>query len=366
MNSLRILMLGASLDQNGGIATLEKLILKHTPSNIEIQHVTSHDEGSILHRVIVFTKALLALLWRLLRRDVDLVHIHLSDGGSLLRKAMLTLLASLFRIPVLMHANGAEFHFTYASLPKGAQQCLSSIFRQCRGFIAVTQLWKDYYITNLGLNEEQVFVLPNPAELPAQVPNRTGVTKIKLIFCGRIGQRKGAFDLIRAFAQLPDELKQNSQLILAGDGEIEEGQQLAITLNVQNSITFLGWVNAETRDALLTEADVFILPSYNEGLPLALIEAMGWGLPVITTPVSGIPELVTSTENGLLVEPGDIQQLSEAMQALIKDEALRLALGSAARKTVAPLDVKNFFCRLTEIYRLVVAKRYSSSAQATL
>jgi glycosyltransferase involved in cell wall biosynthesis len=354
MSQLKIVMLGASLEQNGGIATVEKLILKHASPDLEIQHVTSHDEGSIIHRITVFGRALGALLWRLLRQKPALVYIHLSDGGSLLRKAILTLFAFVFRKPVLMHAHGAEFQKTFFRLPKWGRQLLSGIFRQCDGFIVLSKTWKDFYTLNLGLKAEKVIVLPNPTELPAEVPHRTNSPQVRLVFFGRIGERKGAFDLIRAFANLPAQLKNRSQLILAGDGELEQGRKLVESLNLTDTVTFRGWIDTQQRDALLAKGDVFVLPSYNEGLPMALLEAMGWGLPAITTPVGGIPELVISNQNGLLVNPGDIQQLSEAMQSLIENETLRLSLGNAARQTVACFDVKTYCCRLAGIYRSVL------------
>jgi len=339
---LKVVMVGASLTQNGGIATVEKLILKHSPPEIQIQHITSHDEGSIIHRGIVFGRALGVLLWKLLRKKNDLVHIHLSDGGSALRKAFLTLSASIFHKPVVMHAHGAEFHSTYFSLPLWAQQWLSGIFRRCDGFIVLSKTWQEFYVLNLGLNTKQVFILPNPTELPEQVPHRTNASKINLVFFGRIGQRKGAFDLIKAFAKLPADQKDRSYLILAGDGELEQGRNLVENLNLTEHVTFLGWIDAKQRDMLLAKADVFVLPSYNEGLPS------------ITTPVGGIPELVSSSKNGLLVTPGDIQHLSEAMQSLISNESLRLSLGSAARETVAPFDIKTYCCRLSNIYQSIL------------
>jgi glycosyltransferase involved in cell wall biosynthesis len=354
MKKMRIIMLGASLTQNGGIATVEKLILKHASPDIHIEHITSHDEGSITHRLLIFGRAVGALLWKLLRGETDLLHIHLSDGGSALRKAILTLIAFMFRKPVLMHAHGAEFHLTYFGLPKWAQQGLSGIFRRCNGFIVLSKTWQEFYVLNLGLNTKQVFILPNPTELPEQVPHRTNASKINLVFFGRIGQRKGAFDLIKAFAKLPADQKDRSYLILAGDGELEQGRDLVENLNLTEHVTFLGWIDAKQRDMLLAKADVFVLPSYNEGLPMALLEAMGWGLPSITTPVGGIPELVSSSKNGLLVTPGDIQQLSEAMQSLISNESLRLSLGSAARETVAPFDIKTYCCRLSNIYQSIL------------
>lgn len=355
--NMKIVMIGSSLEQNGGIATFEKLVLKYAPAHIDIQHITSHDEGSITHRIIIFGQALVRFIWRLISQKTDIVYLQLSERGNLLRKSIIALIAFIFRKPVLMHAHGAEFHITYSRLPEWAKQCLSNILRRCSGLIVLSNTWKDYYVTNLGLNPQKVFVLPNPTELPDEIPQRLNVNKITLLFCGRIGQRKGTFDLIEAFANLPHELKNCAELIIAGDGDIEKGRSLVGSLNLTEHITFLGWVNSEQRDKLLTKADVFILPSYNEGLPMAILEAMSWGLPVISTPVGGIPELVIPNKNGLLVEPGDIQQLSIAMQALITNEELRLKMGRTARESVIPFDIKNYLNSLLEVYRSVLSHK---------
>lgn len=347
-------MVGSSLDQNGGIASVEKLLVKHAPTEIEIQHITSFDDGSIIYKLILFTTALGKLLWGLVSQKTDIVYLHFSERGSLLRKSILAVIAFLFRKPVVMHAHGAEFHLNYSQLPQWVQQLVSQIFRRCYGLIVLSNSWKDFYVQNLGLNPQQVFVLPNPTELPLEIPQRQNVNKVTLLFCGRVGQRKGTFDLIKAFANLPAEEKNCAKLMIAGDGDIEQGRNLVESLNIAEHITFLGWVNSEQRDKLLARADVFILPSYNEGLPMAILEAMSWGLPVITTPVGGIPELVIPNENGLLVTPGDIQQLSAAMQSLIINEQLRLTLGRTARKSVIPFDVKNYLNSLVDVYRSVL------------
>ncbi|MDY6900049.1 MAG: glycosyltransferase family 4 protein [Cyanobacteriota bacterium] len=363
MSKLNILMLGASLKQNGGIATVEKLMLKHAAEDVRFQHITSHDEGTVLHRIKVFIKAFVVLLWNLITSKADIVHVHISDGGSLVRKAIIAMIAFLFNKPVLIHAHGAEFHLTYSKLPKWGQLFFGKIFRSCDGFIVLSKTWEEYYINNLGLNKEKVIVLPNPTELPVQVPDRADTSSIKIGFFGRVGSRKGTFDLIKAFADIPDAFKQKSELIIAGDGDIEEAQRLAQRLNLENRIQFLGWIDSQTRDKLLADIDLFVLPSYNEGLPMALLEAMGWGLPVIVTPVGGIPELITSTENGLLVNPGDVQKLSEAMQKLIGNESLRFSLGNAARETVTPFDIKTYCSQVDEIYRSVIGSKSKKSLE---
>ena len=357
MNQLNILMLGPNLEQNGGIATLEKLIIKYSLPHIKIQHITTHDEGSIAYRVIVFAKALATFLWKLSSQKIDVVHIHISDGGSTFRKAICCVVAFIFDKPVLMHTNGAEFHLRYPKLPQRVQQVLNKMFQRCQGFIVLSESWQDYYVLNLGLNPKQVIILPNPSELATELPDRKNRTQISFVCCGRVGQRKGTFDLIKTFANLSAHQRKCTRLILAGDGEIEKAQQLAASFNVADKVTFLGWINSEKRDEVLSQADVFILPSYNEGLPLAILEAMGWGLPVISTPVGGISELVISNQNGLLVTPGNIQQLSEAMELLIGNETLRLSLGSAARKTVEPFDIKNYSILLADIYHSLILRR---------
>jgi glycosyltransferase involved in cell wall biosynthesis len=336
------------------MATVQNLILKSTVFGVNSQHVCTHDEGSLAHRGKIFVWAITIFVTKLLSRKVDLVHIHLSERGSVLRKILLTLLAFAFRRPVLIHTHGAEFQPFFMQLPGWGKSVLILIFRHCDGFIVLSKSWQDFYIYQLYLRPERVFILPNAVELPTQVPSRTANTYINLVFCGRVGYRKGAFDLIQALALLPSDLSACIKLMMAGDGDLEQGQQLADHLKVSHHITFLGWVSARQRDQLLANADIFVLPSYNEGLPMAILEAMAWGIPVITTPVGGIPEVVTPSHNGLLVQPGDIQQLSEAMHLLIKDKALRLSLGKNARKTVESFDARTYGDRLAHIYNVVL------------
>ncbi len=355
MNSLQIIMLGPSLDVKGGISTAEKLILQHAPPEVKFHHISTLEEGTVAHKVVVFGQAIGELLWSLLREDVKLVHIHFASRGSTLRKAILTLLVWMFRKPIILHANGAEFHLFYSEeLPQWGRRLLSWVLRRCASFIAVSDSWKNFYTTSLGLKAEKVFVLPNPVKLPSRIPPRTDSNKVNFLFLGRIGHRKGAFDLIKAFAQLPADCRIRASLTMAGDGEVEQARNLVKSLNLMNQIAILSWVDSEQRDALLAKADVFILPSYNEGLSLALLEAMGWGLPVITTPVGGTPELVTPNQDGLLVNPGKVEQLSEAMQFLIENEDMRLSIGANARKCVEPLDIKKYWVALLEVYRSTV------------
>ncbi|MGF1938171.1 MAG: glycosyltransferase family 4 protein [Nostoc sp. ChiQUE02] len=351
--TIKIILLGPSLLQQGGISNYEKLFLDYAPSEVQICHIITHEEGATAIKIMVFLKAIWKFLWMLLREEVDIVQLEISQRGSVFRQAIMTFLAWVFHKPIIIHAHGSQFHVFYAELARWIQQLLSWIFCKCQRLIVLSESWKTFYIENLGLKPEQVVVFYNPVKVPDEVPERSVSQKVNLLFLGRIGQRKGAFDLIKAFSLLPIEYKTRANLIMAGDGDIEQAGNLIKTLNLENYIKLPGWIGPDERDILLTQADVFVLPSYNEGLPLAMLEAMAWELPVIVTPVGGITEIVTQSENGLIVNPGHIEQLSDAVKYLIENKAVRLSLGAKARTSVFPLDIKKHWVHFMDLYRLV-------------
>ena len=348
-----ILMIGASLKQRGGIASVENVILKCSLRDIKIKHITSHDEGSILYRIAVFLRAFILLLISLSIDSIDIVHLHISERGSTLRKIILAVICFLFRKPVFLHTHGAEFHQFYKNLNEYSRKIVSLVFRQCHYIIVLSNKLKVYYVKELGLIDQRVVVLYNPVVLPASFPDRYGHTKTTFLFIGRIGYRKGAFDLIKAFKKLTKEERKQAEIILAGDGETEYAEILIKRLYLTDKVKLMGWIDKEKRDKLLAKSDVFILPSYNEGMPMALLEAMGWGLPVITTPVGGIPDFVFSNKNGLLICPGNIDQIKETMKTLIRDKGLRTKLGNAARITVKRFDAFTYCQSLGGLYHSI-------------
>jgi glycosyltransferase involved in cell wall biosynthesis len=148
-----------------------------------------------------------------------------------------------------------------------------------------------------------------------------------LLFLGQLGRRKGTSDLFHALAQVDADWR----LVLAGDGEIREMQELAARLSLSPRCRFTGWVGRDAVGVLLDQAEVLVLPSHAEGLPLAVLEAMARGLAIVTTPVGALPEVVQPWLSGVLVQPGDVAALAESLERLIADDRLRWRLGAAAR-----------------------------------
>jgi glycosyltransferase involved in cell wall biosynthesis len=140
--------------------------------------------------------------------------------------------------------------------------------------------------------------------------------------------------------------------VIAGNGAVEVSRGRAIALGIANRVQIPGWVDAQAVSGLLATADIFVLPSHNEGLPVAILEAMGAGLPVVTTPVGAIPELVIDGETGILAPPGSSSALADALARLVNDPKLRSRLGSNGRNRVEThFRIEVVADRFVSIYR---------------
>ncbi len=356
MEGATILQVGPALSVRGGVASVERLIIDRLPSTFAVRHVATMEEGSLWRKLRTFGKAVMQLQAELRRPRPLVVHVHFASRGSTLRKWIVSWMTLQARRPLVLHAHGAEFDKFYAGLPRFAQRRVRSVFARADCFLVLSSQWREFYTGPCGLPPGRVTVLCNPTTLPATVPARAGRRIVQFLFLGRIGHRKGAYDLLDAFAALPDELRSRARLVFAGDGEV--GALRAQAAAWGTSVEVHGWIDAAQRDALLERSDVFVLPSYAEGVPMALLEAMAHGLPVITTRVGGIPDIVVDGGEGLLVRPGQLDELQRALRTLIEDEAQRLQFGRSARLRAQQFDIRAYCETLLGIYRrlLTVAK----------
>jgi glycosyltransferase involved in cell wall biosynthesis len=347
-----VLQLGPALSVRGGISSVEKLIVAQLGRTIDIRHIATTEDGSGWRKLRVFFRSWRTLRVALREHEHVVVHIHFASRGSTLRKLVLAWLALDADAPLILHAHGGYFHEFFARLPRVAQRIVERTFRRADCFVVLSSQWRHFYTRELRIPPERVRVLPNPTSLPPVVPNRAGRAQVQFVFLGRIGENKGAFVLLKAFAALPAELRQRTRLVFAGDGEVDKLRSLAAEFG--DAVEVHTWVSSQQRDALLAASDVFILPSYLEGVPMSLLEAMAAGLPVITTPVGGIPDVVTHEVEGLLVPPRDLHALTVAMRSLIEDESQRLRCGERARERAKAFDVSHYAAELTDIYRSVM------------
>ena len=179
---------------------------------------------------------------------------------------------------------------------------------------------------------------------------------LQILFLGDLSRRKGLHDLIRALALDPLRSLEWHLSVAGGGNEIGVFREQAQAAGLSNRISFLGWVDRAKTMALLDAADILVLPSYAEGMAMAVLEGMSHGLCIVCTPVGSLKYVIENEATGLLVQPGEVDQLAKALARAVTDPALRERLGSAAARVfAAKFDAAGYPDRTRPIYQAAFA-----------
>jgi glycosyltransferase involved in cell wall biosynthesis len=327
-----VLMVGTSLSTMGGVrAVVQGYVEGGLFERFEGVYVSTHVDGSPWSKIRAALTGWARAGAALARLDAPLVHVHTASRASFWRKAGVFFMARAARRPYLLHLHGGEFmQFYEQECGRRAQRFIRRTLREAALVLALSEQWRE------GLQricpEAKIEVLPNGVPLPDLAQRRVAGSP-RIVFLGEMSRRKGIYDLLHAFARVANRFP-DARLICAGGGSIVQARSMAARFDLTGRIDFPGWLDAEQKRRLLASATLFVLPSYAEGLPMALLEAMSWGLPVITTPVGGVPQAVQHEANGLLVAPGNIEQLAAALCTALANPQRCQALGTAARHTI--------------------------------
>lgn len=317
--------------------------------------ISSHVEGRLPLRLYKAATSFFRLMWLLLLRQVGLVHCHSAMRSSFWRKSFFALIARLTGVPVIFHLHGSEMKTFVDEQSALRRRLIGWTLSKQSVVVVLSKSWLSY-VKSIS-PQANVEILPNYVDLP-ELSNKAVSSNnniVEILFFGLVGTRKGVYDLLPAFkdalAQCP-----SLRLIIGGNGEVNHAQTLAKDLNIEDHVVFAGWVNGEAKVELLRRTHIYVLPSYNEGLPVSLLEAMSWQVPVISTRVGGIPELVRDGVDGLLIDAGDRSALTAAMVSLAKNTTLRQKMGIAGRDQVERNFSKRVVMpRLEEFYHSLLS-----------
>ncbi len=301
-----------------------------------------------LFRYFVFAKALVMLVYYHLFYKVNLVHIHTSSRWSFFRKSCVVRLTKLCGGHVVLHLHGSEFREFYEDeCSEKKKQEVRKIFNLADTVVVLSTQWLDWVERILECPERAVVVYNSVPEVP---PSKSERDPNLILFLGRIGPRKGAEDLINAFARISKDFPE-ARLALGGDGDIEAFKRLVSTLGLDDRIDFLGWVSGDEKSRWLRQAGIYALPSYNEGFPMGVLEAMSAGATVLASRAGGIPDAITHKKEGLLVEAGDVDGIAECLRMLLSDEDLRSMYAAQAKnKFLNNFSPDVIFPQLDSIY----------------
>jgi glycosyltransferase involved in cell wall biosynthesis len=315
MHTPRVLIIATSHKTRGGITSVIKAHQKGEQwKKFHCKWIETHiDKGDFL-KLLYFCKGWILFILNL--PFYDIVHIHTSEPPSAIRKCLFMWWSKLWKKKVIVH-----FHaFSLETTINGKyQKVYKYLFSHANKVIVLSQLWEKYVNETFHLGDKiQVIYNPCTTEILPEKYTKQNI----ILYAGTVNARKGYTDMIKAFAKIAFQYP-NWEIVFAGNGEIENGTTLAKELGIDSQTQFLGWISGKDKDKIFKEASIFCLPSYAEGFPMAVLDAWAYGLPVITTPVGGIPDIAKDGENVLLFQPGDCDKLAIQMERMIKDNILR-------------------------------------------
>jgi len=296
--------------------------------DLDIKFLTTRGPGHILLSPFYCSAAAIALIWYRLARGRCVCHVNLASFGSTLRKLFLTRLATRLGHATVIHLHGAMFHDYYRGVGASQQSRIDRMFRDARRVIVLGSVWRTFVAETFQLPDLRVLILPNASA--ARPPRAPEAVPPEILFLGRLGERKGVPVLIEALGRLA-ESGLDWRAVIAGDGDATPYRAEVDRSGLSARVSFPGWLGEAEADAHLSRAALLVLPSEAEGLPMAVIEAFAWGVPVISTPVGSTPDILHDGVEGLMVPVGDAEALAAALERLIADPDLRGQLGANAR-----------------------------------
>lgn len=312
--SKRVLFLGVSMKTKGGMTSV---LVSYNTYIERMQFIPTWKLGNKLVKSWYAGQAI-ARTWLkcVFDKDIEIVHIHGAANASFSRCRIFIDLAKKHGKKVILHEHAADFVEFYNNAENKSD--IVAILNKCDKLIVLSKSWKTFFMS-IGVQSDKISVLNNIVSPPDIKPAIRADRRLHLLYMGEISNRKGAFDLLKAVAAEKDYFNGRLKLRMGGnevDGDIrgfikDEG--------LAEIVSYEGWISGEHKNECLNWADVYILPSYNEGLPIAILEAMSYRHPVISTPVGGIPEVVVDKENGILVTPGKIEEIMSAIRYYIEN-----------------------------------------------
>ena len=345
---MKVLMIGAGRDVRGGVSSVVNSYYDAgLDKRCELTYLPTMEDGSKLKKLLVAARA--RVRFERLIRENDILHVHMSADNSFYRKAVFIRKAHKEGKKIIIHMHGSTFDLFYKKRCTDAQkQQVREIFAMADKVIALSEDWKEF-LAEYICDAKKIVVVYNAVKIPEAYPK--DYTNRKMLFLGILGQRKGTYDLIEVLPEILSKYP-DSHIYFGGDGEREQAEHLCMEKEIADHVTFLGWVRGTEKEKFLKECSIYVLPTYHEGMPMSILEAMSYGMAVVSTYVGGIPHIITDGEQGLLCEAGDRATLRENLLKLLENENLREKLGrNAYNMMVRKFDVRENVEKVLQIYR---------------
>ena len=353
---IKVLMIGPDRSVHGGISgVVNNYYEAGLDRKVDLYYIGTMVDGSKFRKLGQAIKAYLLFLIKL--SGYDIVHVNMASDSSYYRKSVFIRTAKAFRKKIVIHQHGGNFREFYTEeLSERGRKNLKKVFSMGDILLVLGSVWKEFFAAMV--DEEKITVLSNSIVIPEYPEKKYGFYKI--LFLGRLCKEKGIEELLTVMPKLRETCP-DVHLYLGGVWE-DKGLKDKAT-GLASCVTDLGWIGGEEKKKYLQECDIFVLPSYFEGQPVSILEAMTYACGIVTTDTGSIPDMITDRQTGLLIPPGDAKALESSLLTMLTDTELCRQLGENARRKVEKdFSIEDNIKKLLDIYEKMVQKERSPEA----
>lgn len=310
--SKKILTIGnQSVNPDGGISYVlycyREFVFPH------FYNIVNFKRGRFFYKLAIAMWAYVRELFMLaFNRKIKIVHVHTASGIAFKRSSYYISLARAMGKKVIIHIHSGRFNEYWEANKK----YVDSVLSKCDIVVALSEDLKNFYKSQ-GCNK--AIVINNIIVPPTEKGTHYNDDKIHLLFLGVIMKAKGIYDLVDVLHEHKEEFIDKIILHVGGNAEVDTLNRMIDELELHDIVKFEGWLSGDAKNEALSLCDVFILPSYTEGVPISILEALSYGKYIIATNVGGIPDIVDE-KSGVLMPPQDKESLYRALNNLIENK----------------------------------------------
>lgn len=314
-------MVGVDRSTRGGMWTVVSNYLNDSSfcKKYNLKYIPTSITGNFIKKILFNFYAILRVFFNILLNKYDILHVHMSEKGSVFRKGIIINISRIKRSKVIIHLHGAEFEKWYNTLNIKNKNKVRKILNKGDKVLILGNYWNDF-IGSIINDRKKIQVVYNAVEIPKRC--NYNLESNKLLFLGEVGKRKGIFDLLDAMKIINDERKIDVHLWIYGPDSTNEIENIITKRGLNNIVDYKGYLNFQDKENIFNKIAINILPSYNEGLPMTILETMSYGIPNISTNVAAIPEVIDNS-NGMILNPGDVKGLVNSIYSIILNKNLR-------------------------------------------
>jgi glycosyltransferase involved in cell wall biosynthesis len=326
---------------------------------IPVRVIDTRGSGSILISPFLTLYGLWSVVLEA-SRGSNILHLNVAERTSFVRKRLFAALGHMIGMSVILHHHGAEMIVGFPTAARPLRRIMRKTVAAAHLNIVLGTLCRDFLIAELDAPRNSVVILPNatpdirPLVRARRAAMEPGIRPFSILLLANLNPRKGISELLQALVQLRT-AGLEIRATLAGGGMVDSYRAEVRQRNLDGLVFLVGWMDRDAVPGLLAESDLLVLPSYQEGLPMAIIEALCAEVPVVTTPVGAIPDFMIGDHHCAFVPPGDVKRLASAIRELCEHPPLRTRFASAGRALYErEFTIDKYMSRLFGLYTIAI------------